>query len=68
VLGTAVAIGEWRGLLALGLMTVAFLLKLKMEERFMSESFPDEYARYRMEVPALIPFAVCGGPAGRTPA
>jgi protein-S-isoprenylcysteine O-methyltransferase Ste14 len=32
------------------------LFKLRREERFMSESFPNDYARYRAEVPALIPF------------
>jgi protein-S-isoprenylcysteine O-methyltransferase Ste14 len=57
ILGTAVAFGEWRGLLAFGFLTVAFLLKLRREERFMSESFPNDYPRYRAQVPALIPFA-----------
>jgi protein-S-isoprenylcysteine O-methyltransferase Ste14 len=56
VLGTAIAFGEWRSLLALGFLTIAFLFKLHREERFMSESFPDDYPRYRAEVPALIPF------------
>ncbi len=55
ILGTAVAFGEWRGLLAVALLTGSLLLKLRIEERFMSESFPKEYARYRAEVPALIP-------------
>jgi protein-S-isoprenylcysteine O-methyltransferase Ste14 len=56
ILGTAIAFGEWRGLLAFGFLTVAFLFKLRREERFMSESFPDDYPRYRAQVPALIPF------------
>jgi protein-S-isoprenylcysteine O-methyltransferase Ste14 len=56
ILGTAIAFGEWRGLLAFGFLTVAFLFKLRREERFMSESFPDDYPRYRAEVPALVPF------------
>jgi protein-S-isoprenylcysteine O-methyltransferase Ste14 len=55
ILGTAVAFGEWRGLLAFALLTGSLSLKLRIEERFMSESFPKEYARYRAEVPALIP-------------
>jgi protein-S-isoprenylcysteine O-methyltransferase Ste14 len=67
ILGTAVAFGEWRGLLAFGLLTGALLLKLRMEERFMSESFPDEYPRYRAEVPALIPFIGGKRPANRAP-
>jgi protein-S-isoprenylcysteine O-methyltransferase Ste14 len=56
ILGTAIAFGEWRGLLALVFLTVAFLFKLRREERFMSENFPNDYPRYRAEVPALIPF------------
>jgi len=58
ILGTAVAIGEWRGLIAFALITAGFLLKIRTEERFMSETFADAYARYRAEVPALIPFIV----------
>ena len=56
ILGTAIAFGEWRSLLAFALLAGSLLLKLHIEERFMGESFPNEYARYRAEVPALIPF------------
>jgi protein-S-isoprenylcysteine O-methyltransferase Ste14 len=55
LLGTAIAIGEWRGLIALVLITVAFLRKLTIEERLMTEQFGEAYARYRDEVPALLP-------------
>lgn len=55
LLGTAVGIGEWRGLVAFASFTIGFLFKLKAEERFMSEAFGEEYARYRADVPALIP-------------
>ena len=55
LLGTAVGIGEWRGLVAFASFTTGFLFKLKAEERFMSETFGEQYARYRAEVPALIP-------------
>jgi len=58
ILGTAVAIGEWRGLIAFALIIAGFLLKIRTEERFMSETFADAYARYRAEVPALVPFIV----------
>jgi protein-S-isoprenylcysteine O-methyltransferase Ste14 len=58
ILGTAVAIGEWRGLIAFVLITAGFVVKLRSEERFMSETFGEQYARYRAEVPALIPFIV----------
>ena len=56
ILGTAIAFGEWRGLLGFGFLTVAFVLKLRREEGFMGENFPNEYPRYRAAVPALIPF------------
>ena len=58
ILGTASAIGEWRGLIAFVLITAGFVLKLRIEEDFISETFGEQYARYRAEVPALIPFIV----------
>ena len=58
LVGTAVAIGEWRGLLAFAAIAVGFLFKIGAEERFMGETFGEQYARYRAEVPALIPFVV----------
>ena len=58
LLGTAIAIGEWRGLLAFAAIAVGFLLKIRTEEHFMSEIFGEQYARYRTEVPSLIPFVV----------
>lgn len=39
ILGTAVAIGEWRALIAFSLITIGFVLKLRSEERFMSQTF-----------------------------
>ena len=56
VLGTAIAQGELRSLLALALIAVAFLRKIGIEESFLTEEFGNSYERYRSEVPALIPF------------
>jgi protein-S-isoprenylcysteine O-methyltransferase Ste14 len=56
ILGTAIAIGEWRTLVALACVLLAVLRKLSVEERWLGELFPDAYARYRQEVPALVPF------------
>jgi len=53
-LGTAVAVGEWRGLVGLVLAIVSFLLKSRLEEQRMAETFP-EYAEYRRHTAALIP-------------
>ena len=55
LLGTAVAVGKWRALFGLVLMTGAVAHKLTIEERFMREQFGEAYARYRAEVAALIP-------------
>jgi protein-S-isoprenylcysteine O-methyltransferase Ste14 len=56
VAGTAITYGTVRALLGLVIITASFLRKLAAEERFMRETFPGEYERYRASVPALIPF------------
>jgi protein-S-isoprenylcysteine O-methyltransferase Ste14 len=56
ILGTVIALGEVRGLLAFCLATAAFIRKARLEERWLSEQFGDEYRRYQREVKALIPF------------
>ena len=58
LVGTTLAIGKWRALPGLALFAAALLRKLMIEERFLSEQFGEAYARYRAEVPALIPFVV----------
>jgi protein-S-isoprenylcysteine O-methyltransferase Ste14 len=55
--GSAAAIGEWRGVLAVGLALLAFLRKIRVEEVRMRETFP-EYQRYRRTTAALIPFVL----------
>jgi protein-S-isoprenylcysteine O-methyltransferase Ste14 len=54
-LGTAIVIGEVRGLLALLLVTAALWLKLRLEENWMREAFGDSYTEYSGRVAALIP-------------
>jgi protein-S-isoprenylcysteine O-methyltransferase Ste14 len=55
VLGTAIALGEWRGVIALVLVTVAFQRKIAVEERFLTRHFGEAYTRYRREVSSLVP-------------
>ena len=55
LLGSALARNEWRALLAVALAWLAFWRKLQVEEGLMIEQFGDAYARYRAEVPALVP-------------
>ncbi len=54
-LGTAVSIGEWRALLAVPFALLAFVLKSRLEEGRMRQTFP-EYELYQRETAALIPF------------
>ncbi|HTC11526.1 MAG TPA: isoprenylcysteine carboxylmethyltransferase family protein [Acetobacteraceae bacterium] len=56
ILGSAIAEGEWRGLVGLGLITLSFLRKSTIEEQFLTAQFGDAYTRYRAEVAALIPW------------
>jgi protein-S-isoprenylcysteine O-methyltransferase Ste14 len=55
-IGTAIARGEWRGVLAVLIIFAALWRKLRLEERYMIETFGDEYRRYRERSAALIPF------------
>jgi protein-S-isoprenylcysteine O-methyltransferase Ste14 len=54
--GTALAVGQWRGVLAVAIVLAAFWRKLRLEERWMSETFGEDYRRYRARTRALIPF------------
>jgi len=53
--GSALASGEWRGVLAVVVVAAAFWRKLRLEERWMGEQFGGDYERYRARVPALVP-------------
>jgi protein-S-isoprenylcysteine O-methyltransferase len=55
VLGTALEVGEWRCILAMGVILLALMVKMSQEERLMVETFPEAYPRYRQRVKALIP-------------
>jgi protein-S-isoprenylcysteine O-methyltransferase Ste14 len=46
-------IGQWIVLFPVGL--IVFEVKIRMEERLMVATFPDEYPRYRRRVPQLVP-------------
>jgi len=55
ILGTALAIGQWRGLLGFGCMAYGFMRKLQIEERWLGDVFGPEYDAYKKEVSALVP-------------
>jgi len=58
VLGTAIYIGQVRGVLSLVLVTIGFWIKLSQEERLLVRHFPEAYPVYRREVKALVPFVI----------
>jgi protein-S-isoprenylcysteine O-methyltransferase Ste14 len=54
--GTALAVGEWRGVLAVAIAAAALWRKLRIEEAFMRLNFGEAYVRYAARTPALVPF------------
>jgi len=56
IIGTALVRGQWRGLVALAIVMAALWRKLRLEERWMSERFGEQYLRYRARTAAVIPF------------
>jgi protein-S-isoprenylcysteine O-methyltransferase Ste14 len=62
-LGSAVAAGTVDALVGVAIILAAFLVKLRREETLLSGEFGDEYARFKADVPALVP-AVLGGRRG----
>ncbi len=56
-IGSALARGEWRSILAVLVAWAALWRKLGLEERWMTERFGETYVEYRHRVPALLPFA-----------
>lgn len=58
LIGFALARGEWRGVVAVGLAFWAFWRKLRIEERWMREQFGVAYDEYSRRVPALIPLVL----------
>ena len=56
--GTALAVGEWRGVLAVAIAAASFWRKLRLEEAVMRGQFGEAYERYAEEARALIPFVL----------
>ena len=56
IIGSAFAVGEWRGMLAVIVAWVALWRKLRFEEAWMIERFGVKYEEYKKRVPALVPF------------
>jgi protein-S-isoprenylcysteine O-methyltransferase Ste14 len=55
ILGTTLEIGEWRGIAALAIITVAHSLKARREEQAMIGEFGEKYQQYRKHTGFLFP-------------
>ena len=57
-LGSAIAVGRWRALLAAVIVGVSFWRKLRLEERWLCELFGEQYRNYMKRVKALVPWVL----------
>ena len=55
ILGTSIAIGEWRSFLALGLVWFAFYRKARTEEKMLAQEFGERFAEHRQRTGFFIP-------------
>ena len=55
LVGTVLVRDTVAALIGFALIATGFVLKLRQEERMLTEHFGDDYRLYRQEVPALIP-------------
>ncbi|MDQ3287281.1 MAG: isoprenylcysteine carboxylmethyltransferase family protein [Pseudomonadota bacterium] len=54
-LGSAVVVGDWRGLLAVAIVLASFWRKLRLEEAWLGKHFGEPYDTYRRSTKALLP-------------
>ena len=55
VLGSALAIGEWRGVVVLVVMTANYWVKAQREDRILSARFGDSFTDYKRHAGFLLP-------------
>jgi protein-S-isoprenylcysteine O-methyltransferase Ste14 len=60
IVGSAIGRGEWGGVLAVLIAWAALWRKLRLEERWMTEQFGEQYVAYCQRVPALVPLRIQG--------
>ncbi len=53
--GTALQVGEWRGVVAIPIIAVGCTIKAKKEERYMNTEFGERYRQYRQRTGFLVP-------------
>ena len=58
LLGTAMVLGEVRGLIGFAMAALGWIFKLRTEEAFLARQFGQDYLEYKQRVKALVPFVV----------
>jgi len=53
--GSALQVGEWRGLVAIPIVAFGCIVKAKKEERYMNTEFGERYSEYRRRTGFLVP-------------
>jgi len=56
--GDALITGTWRGVIAVAILFISFLLKLRKEEKWLTEIFGDKYLEYMTQTKKLIPWII----------
>ena len=56
--GSALALGQWRGIVATAIVLASLWRKLRLEERWMRARFGPAYDEYARRVKALVPFVL----------
>ena len=56
--GSALAVGEWRGIVSVAIVLASLWRKLRLEERWMRERFGTVYDDYARRVKALVPYVL----------
>jgi protein-S-isoprenylcysteine O-methyltransferase Ste14 len=55
IAGSALAIGQWRGIVALAVMAANYWIKARREERMLSRKFGNAFEEYRLKAGFLLP-------------
>lgn len=55
-IGNAIIVGDYRAILAVLIVFISFWLKLKKEEKLLTETFGTEYKEYKNRTKSLIPY------------
>ena len=56
--GNAIIVGDYRGIIAVGIVFISFWWKLKKEEKVLTAIFKHQYTDYQKKTKALIPFVL----------